>query len=146
MTSTAGRSDAPIIVGDADALIAIVHEEDIHHTKAVSLLQELVEQQANIIFPLTAIAESITTVQRKLSNPVLARRMVEQVQKGAVVIEEVSRELFIEALALFDARGSKHNTLHDAIVAAVAQDYQADAIFSFDGWYRKVGLRLVGDI
>ena len=31
-------------------------------------------------------------------------------------------------------------------VAVVAEDYQADAVFSFDGWYRTMGLKLVSDI
>jgi predicted nucleic acid-binding protein len=146
MTNTPGRNDTPVIVGDADALIAIIHEDDIHHQNAVSLLRKLVEQQANIIFPLTAVTESITTVQRKLSNPALAHRMVEQIQKGAIVIEEVNRKVLDEALALFKPHGSKQNTVLDAIVAVVAQDYQADAIFSFDGWYKKVGLRLVSEL
>jgi len=146
MTSTPGRSEAFIIVGDADALIAIVHEEDIHHHTAVTFLRSLIQQHATIIFPLTAVTESITTVQRKLSSPTLAHRMVEQIQRGAVVIEEVSRQIFDDALVLFDPHGSKQNTVLDAIVAVVAQDYQADAVFSFDGWYRKVGLKLVSDL
>jgi hypothetical protein len=85
-------------------------------------------------------------IVRKLSNPALAHCMVEQVQKGALVIEEVNREIFDEALALFDPHGSKQNTLLDAIVAVVAEDYQADAVFSFDEWYRTMGLKLVSDI
>jgi predicted nucleic acid-binding protein len=41
------------------------------------------------------------------------------------------------AAALFKPHGSKHNTIFDAIVAALAQKHHAQAIFSFDDWYEK---------
>ncbi|HEX2349602.1 MAG TPA: hypothetical protein VHI51_14315, partial [Ktedonobacterales bacterium] len=51
-----------------------------------------------------------------------------------------------EAMTLFNPYGSKQNTLFDAVVAVVARRVDADAIFSFDGWYEKQGFRLVSQL
>ena len=146
MTTTPGRSDKPVIIGDADGLIALAHEDDVHHAAAVRILQQLIEREAHILFPLTAVTEAITTIQRKLSNPNLADQLVQQVKAGAVAIEVVDKTVFHQALTLFAPHASKQNTLLDAIVATVARKYRADAIFSFDRWYPKVGLVLTADM
>ncbi len=41
---------------------------------------------------------------------------------------------------------SPGNTLFDAIVATIAIQRQADAIFGFDHWYKEIGLRLAEDL
>ena len=45
-----------------------------------------------------------------------------------------------------DLKRSKHHTLFDAIVAAVAKKYYADAIFSFDKFYKSKGFKLVSEL
>ncbi len=45
-----------------------------------------------------------------------------------------------------DFKKSKHNTLFDAVVAATAKKYQADAIFSFDKFYKKQGFKLASEL
>jgi hypothetical protein len=38
------------------------------------------------------------------------------------------------------------NTLFEAVVATIAKRLNAHAIFSFDEWYRKIGLTLTDDL
>lgn len=40
----------------------------------------------------------------------------------------------MQALLLYNPHGSKQNTLFDAVVATIAKELNADAIFSFDEW------------
>ena len=47
------------------------------------------------------------------------------------------------AAEIFDQTISKKNTLFDAIVAATAESLKAEAIFSFNSWYPKLGFKLV---
>jgi predicted nucleic acid-binding protein len=62
-----------------------------------------------------------------------------------MLITPVTHETLTAALAYFQpATNSTHHTLFDAVVAATAKQYQADAIFSFDGWYKTLGFKLVG--
>ena len=57
-----------IVIGDTDGLIAILHEEDVLHKKAVETVSRLLLFNAQIIFPLTTITETITTLIRKLKK------------------------------------------------------------------------------
>ena len=55
------------------------------------------------------------------------------------IVQAVDHAVLTEAADLFHPNGSKKNTPFDAVVAAIAKRFNADAIFSFDEWYRKWG-------
>lgn len=135
-----------IVIADADCIIAQAFADDANHKKTVDLVQKLDKHNAHMIFPSTAIAEVITTLQRKFSNPQLAASTLELFTDSSIDIDKVDQEIIIEAKLLFDPHKSKHNTLFDCIVAVVAKKHNADAIFSFDDWYTKLGFKLVSDL
>jgi predicted nucleic acid-binding protein len=80
-----------------------------------------------------------------LSNPKAASFVIEQVQSGNFPIQSIDHAIVTTAITLFQPHGSKQNTLFDAIVASIAKQPHAQAIFSFDKWYRKQGLTLTSD-
>jgi len=49
------------------------------------------------------------------------------------------------AIGFYRPEGSKYNTFFDAIVAAVTKLTKADAIFSFDEWYKKQGFKITDE-
>jgi predicted nucleic acid-binding protein len=135
-----------VVIGDADGLIALLAEDDSNHEKAVRITRWCVEQHAEVIFPLTAIVEAVTTLQRRLNNPPLAEKVRQQTIEGKLVIDEVDREILKQASTLFNPFGSKQNTLCDAVVAMVARKYATRTIFSFDEWYSKLGFTLASNL
>jgi predicted nucleic acid-binding protein len=137
---------AKTLIVDADGLIALINKDDLHATRIVQILHELEDEDTVFLCPVTAIAESITTVQRKLNRPDLAAKISTLVQSNYFKIEIVDEPLLKVAFSLFNPQGSKKNTLFDAVVAAVAKKYEADAILSFDTWYTKQGLRLAVEL
>ncbi len=139
-------SPLPIIVVDTDALIGLFYEQDAHATEAFAVAQKLQSVNAKLIYPVTTLVETITTLQRKIQRPDLVKQVVSLIESTPLVIEPVGSPLLAEALALFEPDGSKKNTLFDAVVAAIATKHAARAIFSFDGWYEKRGFTLARDI
>jgi len=132
------------IIVDADGLIALFSKGDAHAEKAIALLQKLVQEEAKILYPATAIAEATTTLQRKLNKPHLAAQIAELIKENKFPIEPVNEDTFNTAVQYFKpVESSKHNTLFDALVAAIAKENNADAIFSFDAWYQKQRFTLV---
>ena len=128
------------IIVDVDGLIALFNKDDAHAEKAISLLQQLVQEEAKILYPSTAIVEATTALQRKLNQLQLAAQIAELVTQNQFPIEPVNEETLSTAVTYFDpTETSKHNTLFDAVVAAIAKQTKADAIFSFDRWYAKQG-------
>lgn len=135
-----------LIIGDADGLIASINPQDANNQRASSLLSFLEEHQATLYFPTSTIAETITTLQRKHASPPLAQQIIDQCKAGNLLLANVDASIIALATTLFDPHGSKHNTFFDAIVAAIAKLHQADAIFSFDEWYGKMGLKTTSDL
>lgn len=134
------------IVGDADSLIALLAKSDASYTLATITSKELLRLGTRVIYPATAIAEAITALARKHSNPNLAAYLCTQYQNGVFDVVQTDGKIMQEAAKLFVQTSSKQNTFFDAIVAATAGQYQADAIFSFDKWYKKLGFALASDL
>lgn len=141
-----GTSKSLIVVGDTDGLISILHEEDINHKKAVGTVTSLLTHNAQTVFPLTTIAETITTLIRKLNKPDLAARVVERITSGELAIENTDADMLDEALKVFDPKGSKKRTIFDALVVATAKKLNTNIIFSTDEWYSKLGFTLAFDL
>lgn len=141
-----GINQSLVVIGDTDGLIAILHEEDKNHQKAKDTIVKLLQNDAQTIFPLTTIVETVTTLKRKLNKPALAAHVIKQITSGTLAIENTDTDLLSNALKIFDPAGSKKNTLFDAIVAALAQKKETKIIFSFDEWYRKLGFQLASDL
>ena len=135
-----------IIVADADAIVAQAIVSDSNHKFTLKLGQRLANDGAHILFPSTVIAEAVTTLQRKFSDPKLAAATLELFTEHDISIESVDQEVIQEAKKLFNPSLSKKNTLFDCIVATIAKKHNADAIFSLDKWYTKLGFTLVSKL
>lgn len=135
-----------LIVVDADAIVAEVHQDDANHSRALAISQKLKGLGAQLIYPATAIAEAVAVLQHKTDKPELAYGTAANFVNGDVEISEVSPH-FPLAIQMFSAASkSKKNTIFDCLVAATAQSYHADAIFSFDKFYKRKGFKLASDL
>lgn len=135
-----------VVVGDTDGLIAILSKEDSNHERAVVAATKLLQLDAQTVFPITSITETVTTLKRKLNKPDLVASVILQITGGALSIENVDTKMLDEALKVFDPRGSKKNTLFDALVVATAKKLNTKIIFSTDEWYTKLGFKLALDL
>jgi predicted nucleic acid-binding protein len=141
-----GMSKEHLIIVDADALISFVYVDDQNHPRAKEIMRRLARMHVNMLFPTTAVCEAVTVLRGKLNNPEDAKQVVKQFQNKDFPLYAVDPEILRSAAELFNPSGSKKNTLFDAVVAATAKSLNADAVFSFDEWYRKIGLRLASDL
>lgn len=139
-------SKHPIIVADSDAIIAQTDPNDFHHAKAVEISQNLVDLNAQVLYPATTIAESTAHMQKVLNSTASAYGTVQFMTGPDAQIVEINKKTLESAMKYFSPTTSKKNTLFDCIVAAVAEDYGADAIFSFDGFYKKSGFKLATEL
>lgn len=136
----------PIVIVDSDAIIAQTNPQDIHHKKASEISQNLIDLNAQVFYPSTTIAESNAHIQRVLNSTASAYGTAVLLTSQDAQIIEVNKQTLINAVQYFNPRTSKKNTLFDCIVAAVALEYEADAIFSFDKYYKKLGFKLAQDL
>ena len=135
-----------LVIGDADAIVAQANPQDANHDKAVKIAQELISSQVNVIYPVTAVVEAITHIQRALNSRATAFGTAQLMIDPSVQIVEVNKQTLTNAVNYFSSTTSKKNTLFDCIVASVADEYKAAAIFSFDHFYKSKGFTLAEDL
>ena|SRR3989344_4880759 len=136
-----------VVIADSDSLIGLLNSEDAHYQTAASIMQELIKQEARIIYPVTVIAESATILQARLKRKNLAKLIINLVLEDKFIIEPVDEKMLQQATSLLDpVKDSSHNTLFDAIVATVAKKHKTKLIFSFDKWYEKLGFKLASSL
>lgn len=134
------------VIVDADAIIAQVNQNDRHHKNAMSISKSLSANGAQVIYPATAVAESNAFIQRALSSTATAYHTAKIFTDPSVEVIEVNQSILNEAMNYFSPKTSKKNTLFDCIIAATAKKYKADAIFSFDKFYKSKGFKLIEEI
>ena len=135
-----------VVVADSDALIAQANFEDKHHKKAIVISRILNDKQALILYPVTTIAETTAYMQRVLNSNATAYSTAEYFTDPSVNVLEVNQQILTKAFSYFSSKASKKNTLFDCIVAALAEKHHADAIFSFDKFYKKRGFKLTSEL
>lgn len=135
-----------IVIVDSDALIGSLNPQDQHFNTSKAIRIKLARINAKLIYPATAIVETVTFLQGRLNRPELANKVIQLIVDQELTIEPVDGETLRASSSFMDFNKSKHATLFDAVVAAIAQRYHADAIFSFDKFYEKKGFRLASDL
>lgn len=136
-----------IVVGDADSLIALVNDRDIHYAKVQTIVSALEQKNYTILYPNTAILEAITTLKRKLNLTAKAELLARQFLQGMFMVVWVDEEIQKDALGRFVATAkSKQHTVFDSIVASCVKRVGADGILSFDRWYRTLSIPLAEDL
>lgn len=142
----AKMNKSPKVVVDADAIIAQADPNDLHHKTATRISESLVNMNAQVVYPSTAIAEANAYMQRVLNSTASAYGTAVVFANPDVQVAGVNQETIRSAVKYFSPTTSKKNTLFDCIVAAVAEEYDADAIFSFDHFYKSKGFKLAEDL
>lgn len=140
------KNVAKIVVVDSDVLIALSLENDLQHQKARTISTTIKKLGINIIFPVTVFPETITFLKRAVNQSQRAHVLNQRLQGGEFTIEYIDNQILKLATEYFSKAVSKQNTFFDAIVAATAKKLEADAIFSFDKWYQKLGFKLAQDL
>ena len=138
--------DNLIVVVDADAIVAQSYPNDSNHKLAVKVSAVLINLNVQVIYPASAILEATTVLQGRLNSGATAYSTATAFSDSNTHIAEINQTTLTNALKYFSPSTSKKNTLFDCIVAAIAQEYKADAIFSFDHFYVKKGFRLAKDL
>lgn len=135
-----------VVVIDSDAIIAQTNPDDALHRNTLEVSLKLISLNARILYPISTLAEASAHIQRVLKDSISAYNVAQTVRDPSFEIVEISQNILSLALTYFSPTASKKNTLFDCIVAAVAEEKQADAIFSFDSFYKKNGFKLASEL
>ena len=89
-----------IYICDADFLISQIMENDLNHVSALKITQKLISNEAKVLFPVSALVEAATAIQRRYSNPHLANDLLQQYKDPDLLVIGVSQEEFMDSFVL----------------------------------------------
>lgn len=138
--------NSKVCICDADFLIAQLMESDANHSNALQISKQLVAEEAKILFPISALDEAVTAIQRRYNNPPLANELLQQYKDPNLLVLAVTQDDFIESTTYFDPNASKHHTPFDCLILALAKNHKVDVILSFDEFYDNKGFEVAKDL
>ncbi len=134
---------------DSAFIIALLREDDDHHSRAVQLADDLSER-SRVLFVTThfVIAEVLAFVSR--GGPRVRAAAIAQVSELAArqdcQILPSTEALFTRGLALYDERNDKRYSLADCVSMIVCRDLDITEVLTSDTDFQHEGFRiLLGD-
>ncbi len=148
MTSIHGdhMNNGRTVIADSDVIISLYCEDDVNHSKVFDLIKTAAEKSYEIHYPNTVILEAVTSLRRALNKPDVALKVTEMFKNDEFNIIYVEEEIQKLASEIFATTKSKQNTIFDCVVLATAKLTKAAGIFSFDDWYKKMGVKTLKDL
>lgn len=134
------------VVVDSDAIFALYNPNDPLNTKATHTFQQLIAQNFQLIYPTSVLFEIISLFQRVLPSPAVTYQLVDMIKHDSLLLHVVDADVLKESVSLFNPSGTKKNTLIDCSVVVVAKKIKAEAVFAYDNFYRKCGLKFAEEI
>lgn len=135
------------ILVDADALVALVKTNDLNHQKALNISKSLQRKGcAWYVSPFT-IGEVVTVVSHKIDQ-ITARNVLKELRKQNLNQLDLKDEYSHLADDWFAKQNKKGTSYFDCYNMALLERYkkQLNAIFSFDGVYKRNGFKMADEI
>lgn len=135
------------ILVDADALVALIKKDDSNHQKAINISLSLQKRGCTWYISPYTIGEVVTVISYKISQNI-AKDVLKELQKLALNVLTLKDEHLTLIDDWFNKQNKKGTSYFDCYNMALLQRYskQFDAIFSFDGIYKRNGFKTVLEI
>ncbi len=134
------------VVVDSDAIFALYNPNDPLNAKATRTFRQLITQSFKLIYPTSVLFEIVSLFQRILPIPTVTAKLVSMINNDQILVHVIDIDILKESAILFDPQGTKKNTLIDCSVVVIAKKIKAEAIFSYDSFYTKQGLKLAEEL
>lgn len=128
------------VLVDADALVGLINQNDVHHSRSLQIAEFLSKNDVSTIILPSTVLEAATALSRGIKRPDLAKQLLSDYSQ----LEPTSlpAEIFSQLIRFYNPTTSTKNTPFDYFLLAYAKLKQVDVIFSFDQFYKKHGLIL----
>lgn len=132
------------ILIDADAFIGLRNKQDPHHQRATKLLR-LIEPKQPVYYTSWDVVDEVVTKLAYHASTQHSLDFLQFIETGGVKLVYPTSKRFKAVYKLFAAQTRKKTSLTDCMNMVIAQEINADAIFSYDKIYPKNGFQLLKD-
>lgn len=131
---------------DADAFIGMQVTNDALYSDVDKLLTKLEQEDDVVIFVTWDVIDEVSTKLRYAASKQTAFTFLDQVYSGLYQVIVPNESLTEDAVDMFKVISQKHTSMTDCMNMVVYQQFNIDAIFSFDKGYKKVGMKLLEEM
>lgn len=125
-----------MIVLDASFLVAFHNDRDVHHARAVKIMERILSGEwGSPLLPEYVFLEVVTVLRTRL-DLAAALRVADTLLAAREVAFVPCSEVFLDALAIFRNEAEHSLSFADAAVAAVARRHPPGAVATFDTDFR----------
>lgn len=129
------------ILVDADALVAIAKQDDSNHERAIKIARSLAKE--TLFLSPTTIPEAATVLSYRVSHAD-AKRFLQEVRKRNLIELSLDFETQQKADEIFLSQKTKGISWFDCLNAAYVKLNEFEGIFSFDKFYKKIKIKMIG--
>ncbi len=135
------------ILVDADALVALVKTNEPNHKRAFSISEDLQKKGCTWYISPFTIGEVVTVISHKV-NQATAKEVLKELRKQNLNLLTLKDEYIQLADDWFNKQNKKGTSYFDCYNIALLERYkkQLNAIFSFDGVYKRNGFKMADEI
>ena len=131
------------ILIDADALIALYKTNDSLHKKTLALSKKI--ESCPIYISLFTVPEAATVISYDMSQAT-ASDFLRKVRERKLIWLPFEEKIKLLTDDIFLKQNKKGTSWFDCCNVALFRFYQLDAIFSFDKFYKRVGLKRIEEL
>lgn len=135
------------VLVDADALVALVKDNEQNHKRALTISETLQKKGCVWYISPFTIGEVVTVISHKI-NQATAKKVLEELRKQNLNLLTLKDEYIHLADNWFNKQSKKGTSYFDCYNMALLERYgkQLNAIFSFDGVYKRNGFKTAEEI
>lgn len=130
------------ILIDSDALFALYVASDIHHQKALEILQKLLVQNVELLTTSVVVQETATVISFRLGQT-QAKDFLIRLNKIDIKQLFLGEKLAARAWRVFNDQNKKGTSFVDCANVAFCREMGISRVFSFDKIYRRFNLQLL---
>ena len=135
------------VLVDADALVALVKSNEPNHKKALFISETLQKKGCTWYMSPFTVGEIITVISHKV-NQATAKKVLKELRRQNLNMLALKDEYLHLTDDWFNKQNKKGASYFDCYNMALLERYknQLNAIFSFDGIYKRNGFKIAEEI
>jgi predicted nucleic acid-binding protein len=128
---------------DSDAFIAWFKPDDIMAPHAEKIFTQIFDEELRIATTSLVVAETVTTLSNR-TDQATAKKFLITITETHLPVIHITEALQQEAIDLFVKTAKKGTSMVDCANVIVLRHFKIPNIFSFDGFYKRLGLSVMG--
>jgi len=138
-----GSVDSFQVLIDSDAFVAWSLPEDFFHQQVQALFEKLSKEKTRLVSTSLVIAETATVLSNR-GGQATARLFLERIEQIGLPVIHITEEIQQEAMEFFKRQDTRGTSMVDCSNVVVTHRFFIPEIFSFDGFYKRLNLKIVG--